>query len=165
MKEGGPVRIREYDDTRDREALRACSIELQDFERRFDTRMPEGARISEAYLCQLFEDCRRSDGAIFVADDDGEVVGYAYVLAHLVSEDVSDGPDDHALLSDLLVLDSHRDRGIGRALMERSESYARERGARYLRISALAENRVARGLYASQGFEEREIILEKILDP
>ncbi len=164
MKQGGPVRIRDYDDTIDREALRACAIELADSLRRFDSRMPEGARIAEAYLEQMFEDSGRSDGAIFVADADGEVVGYVFVLAHLISEDIADGSDDHALIADLVLLDSYRKRGIGRALMERSEAYARERGARYLRVSALTENQAARGLYDSQGFKEREIVLEKILD-
>ena len=61
------------------------------------------------------------------------------------------------------MLASHRNRGIGRLLLAKSEAYARSHGCQCLRISVMAANGAAKALYISQGFEEQEITLEMIL--
>ncbi len=157
------MHIREYDETKDRAGLRRCVIELQDFERNFDPRKPEGSGIADAYIENLLSKCRRCLGAIFVAEDAGIVVGYTCVLARVRSDDVSDEPREYALVKDLVVLSNYRNRGIGRRLLDASEAYARDHGAACLQIAALAANAVARALYTERGFKEREIILEKPL--
>ena len=157
------MRIREYDETTDRDGLRRCVIELQEFERNLDPRLPEGPSIADAYMTDLLNNCRRFLGEVFVAEDEDAVVGYACVWARARSDDVSEGPREYALVADLVVLGSHRNRGIGRRLLDRSESYARAQRAKHLRISALASNTRARTLYTDVGFEELEIVLEKVL--
>ena len=56
-----------------------------------------------------------------------------------------------------------RGRGIGRSLLEAAERHARDQGSKWLRISVLAQNRIAAGLYERFGFEPRVIELEKNL--
>ena len=157
------MRIRECDRKNDFDGLRRCAIELQDFERNLDPRRPDGASIADRYIEQMFRDSRQFAGKIFVADDDGAVVGYASVWARAQAEDIWEGPQEYALVPELVVLSSHRNRGIGRLLLSASEAYARSHGCQCLRISVLAANSEARTLYTSQGFKDHEILLEMSL--
>jgi ribosomal protein S18 acetylase RimI-like enzyme len=157
------VQIRECDQKNDLPGLRRCAIELQNFERVLDPRLPEGSTIADEYVEQMFRDSKRYTGKIFVADDDGAVVGYASVWARARAEDIWEGPQEYALVPELVVLSSYRNRGIGRLLLSTSEAYARSHGCECLRISSLAENAAARALYASQGFKDHEIVLEMSL--
>ncbi len=157
------VRIRECDRKSDLDGLRRCAIELQDFERNLDSRLPEGSSIADRYIEQMFQDSQRFTGKIFVAEEDSAVVGYASVWARARAEDIWEAPQEYALVPELVVLSSHRNRGIGRLLLSASESYARSHGCQCLRISVLAANNAARALYTSQGFKDREILLEMSL--
>ncbi len=155
--------IREYAEARDRDGLRRCAIELQNFERTIDPRMPDGASIADPYLEQMFVDLRRNAGKVFVAIDENAVIGYACVWARTRPDDVSEAPQEYALVTELVVLASHRELGIGRSLLRAAVSYAKEQGSSCVRISVLAENDAARALYRSEGFENREITLEMAL--
>ncbi len=157
------MRIRECDRKSDLDGLRRCAIELQNFERVLDPRLPEGSSIADGYIKQMFRESKRYAGKIFVADDDGAVVGYASVWARARAEDLWEEPQEYALVPELVVLSSHRNRGIGRLLLSTSAAYARSHGCECLRISTLAANDAARALYASQGFKDHEIVLEMSL--
>jgi ribosomal protein S18 acetylase RimI-like enzyme len=158
--------IRDYDEARDAAALHACFAELQDFERALEPDLPPGAEVASAYLPLLFERCARWRGRIFVAaQEDGRVVGFAAVQAAVPQEEPDDPPGCYALLSDLVVLPEARRSGLGRALLERAEAYARAEGAQVLSLAVLARNAGARSLYAAAGFRERFLQLEKRLVP
>lgn len=153
------MQIREYSSC-DREGLRRCAIELQDFERAIDPRMPDGSSIAEPYLEQMFVDLKRNAGKIFVAIDEGAVIGYTCVWGCTRPEDISEAPQHYALVTELVVLASHRKRNIGRALLRTALAYARKGGASCARIAVFADNHAARSLYRSEGFVDREITLE-----
>ena len=67
---------------------------------------------------------RHPDAAVYVAEDDGEIVGRLSVARdpHSASRHVAD--------LGLMVAASHRRLGIGRALLERAATWAREAGVR-----------------------------------
>jgi ribosomal protein S18 acetylase RimI-like enzyme len=155
--------IREFDRARDDRAVRRCFVELQDFERGLDPRMPPGERIADAYLALLFERCRRFDGVVLVAEQGGAVVGFVAVWTRWRSDEPDDDPAPLAFVSDLVVSAPQRRRGIGRALLRAAEACARQAGAPALRLSVKADNAGARALYAREGFGELEIELEKKL--
>ena len=100
--------IRPLNRQTDMDGLRDCLIELQDFEREIDPRMPPGKEIADDYIFEMLEDCETCDGAIIVADD-----------------------------------------------------IARAKKVRWLRISVLAANHVARRLYTELGYKELHLDLEK----
>jgi GNAT superfamily N-acetyltransferase len=75
--------------------------------------------------------------------------------------ELDDPPGHYALIADLVVLDSHRGRGIGRQLLERAETYAKQAGATELRIGVLTNNRAARRLYLNVGFQPHLEVLAK----
>lgn len=157
--------IRDYDGVRDADALHTCFAELQDFERALEPDLPPGAEVASAYLPLLFARCARWRGRIFVAAQEGRVVGFAAVQAAVPQEEPDEPPGCYALLSDLVVLPEARRSGLGRALLERAEAYARAEGAHVLSLSVLARNAGARSLYAAAGFRERFVQLEKRLVP
>jgi GNAT superfamily N-acetyltransferase len=153
--------VREYFRDTDIDGIRACLVELQDFERRIDSRMPAGDEIANMYISESVSKCAECHGRIFVADEDGEIAGYATVLAKVRSGALDDGDLEYAYVADLVVRETYRGRGFGRRLLAKAETYARDEGAKWLRIGVLAKNEVARSLYISSGFSELQIKFEK----
>ena len=154
--------IRDYDPARDRAAVRACFAELQDVERGLEPVLPEGRAVADAYVEYMFARSAELDGAVFVAEEDGDVVGFICVWARVPPEDPSE-ERYCAHVSDLVVLPRWRNRGIGRALLARGEEYARGGGAERLRLGVLARNQGARRLYLDSGFREVFVLLTKAL--
>ncbi len=153
--------IREYDRYADFDGIRACLIELQEFERRIDCRKPSGEEIANAYISDALAKCAECHGRIFVADEEGNVAGYATILAKVRSDSLDDGDLEYAYLADLVVRAAYRGRGIGRELIAKAETYARDEGAKWLRVCVLAENEGARRLYNVSGFSELYVDFEK----
>ena len=56
-------------------------------------------------------------------------------------------------LMDIVVYDSSRGKGIGKALIERVKQWSKEQGADYLELSVLEKNTLAEALYLREGFE------------
>ncbi len=100
-------------------------------------------------------------GQIFVAEIDGAVVGFVTVIAREPFTELDEPPGTYALITDLVVLPPHRNKGIGRALLERAEAYARSAGARELRIGVLVQNEPARRLYLAANFSPHLEIMTK----
>ena len=125
--------------------------------------MPSGAEIVDAYIPQMLERCAECDGIILVAEIDGDVAGFATILARVKSDEIEDGDIEYGLISDLIVAREFRERGIGKMLMKAAESYAITSGVKWLRIGVLAKNYAAEHLYDSLGFEKLYIEREKEL--
>jgi GNAT superfamily N-acetyltransferase len=155
--------VREYRGDADFDGIRACLIELQDFERRIDGRKPRGDEIADACISDALSKCAECDGRIFVADESGQIAGYVTVLAKVRSDAVDEGDLEYAYLADLVVRAAYRGRGIGRALVARAETYARDAGAKWLRVCVLAQNESSRRLYNTSGFFELYVDFEKEL--
>jgi RimJ/RimL family protein N-acetyltransferase len=90
---------------------------------------------------------RHPDAAVFVAEDEGEIVGRLSVARdpHSASRHVAD--------LGLMVAASHRRRGIGRALLEQAEAWARSAGVIKLELHVFPWNEPAIRLYEEFGFE------------
>ncbi len=144
--------IRDYEIAQDRDQLRACVLELQDFERGLEPRLPRGEEMVDQYLAFMLERCARTSGGVFVAEVDHTVAGFVAVLARVPPEEPDEDPTPYAYVSDLVVRSAYRRRGLGRALLEQAERFARGAGASLLRVGVLARNEDARRLYASMGF-------------
>ena len=158
------ITIRQADE-RDRAGLEMCFDELQTFERSIEANRADASLIRDAYIRGLFDECAVSSGAIFVAEASHRVVGFVCVLARVDSEDLIERDRDHAYVTDLVVLDSYRRAGIASELMRVAEAHAISCGARRLRVGVLAANSGAHNLYRKLGYRDREIVLEKSLDP
>lgn len=154
--------MRPWDPARDRPAVVRCFAELQDVERALEPSLPEGAAVAETYVHWMVARCAEWDGAVFVAEDGGAVVGFVCVWAHVPPDDPS-YHHDTAHVSDVVVLPAARGRGIGRTLLARAEEHARARGAERIRIGVLARNERARRLYRGCGYRDVFTLLTKPL--
>lgn len=90
-----------------------------------------------------------------LVEHEGRTVGYA--MANLIL--------DEAHLPSIGVLDGHRRRGLGRRLMEQMLALVRAHGARVIFLEVRRQNRAARRLYESLGFELLSIRRDYYWDP
>lgn len=157
------ILVRDFDEKTHLNRVRECLVELQDFERLLDPRMPPGAEIVDRYIPQMLDRCRRCKGKVLVAEIDGRVAGYASILTRVRSEELEDGDFEYGLVSDLVVVQEFRKLGIGRKLLDAAESHARDCGVKSLRIGVLDDNEAAKRLYLSMGFSGLYVELEKTL--
>lgn len=102
----------------------------------------------------LAEALTGSAAAIFVAvDDDGRSLGFIHLTT---AEDYYDARET-AHVADVIVAREAAGLGVGTALMERAEQWAREQGFAMLTLNVFTANRRARDLYAKLGFAEEWI--------
>ena len=90
---------------------------------------------------------KHPDAAVFVAESNGGIVGRLSISrdGHPASDHVAD--------LGLMVSRDHRRQGIGLALMETAEQWAREAGVRKLELHVFPHNVPAIRLYEKLGYE------------
>lgn len=98
---------------------------------------------------------------IFIAEDAG---GNALGLIHLHPATEHYNKEEHGHVEDLIVSKEGEGRGVGRALLEKAEEWARSRGYRWLTLNVFAENSRARELYKRLGYGEDIVKCVKELD-
>ena len=155
--------IRDFDEEVHLIGVQACLIELQDFERSLDPRMPSGSDIVDDYVPRMLDRCKQCGGKVLVAEVDSEVAGFTTILTSVKSEEIEDGDIEYGLVSDLVVASKFRRQGLGRKLLEAAESYAKANEVKWLRIGVLAENHSANALYESLNFKKLYVECEKQL--
>jgi ribosomal protein S18 acetylase RimI-like enzyme len=96
---------------------------------------------------------------IFVAEDEvGERLGFASVShsTHFTGE-------GQAYIGELATAKAAEDRGVGKALVQACEEWAREQGYRILALATGAANERALGFYRHLGFLDEDVTLVRLL--
>jgi ribosomal protein S18 acetylase RimI-like enzyme len=73
--------------------------------------------------------------------------------------------DRHAHIFLLYVAPEHRRQGLGKALMQQAEAWARERGDRQIGLQVFQTNQPALALYQGLGFSTQSLWMTKPLGP
>lgn len=152
------LKIRPYNPRRDKQVIKNLLVELLDSEKAVEPEWPSGVEIIEPYFNWMLRRSRKFSGAIFVADDDGQVIGFISVLGRAIPTDPDEYPREYALISDLIVHGPYRSQGIGRQLINVAEDYARQCGVSTIRLEASAGNTRGRQFYTRSGY--RELVIE-----
>jgi len=92
------------------------------------------------------DDVRRDAAGVFVAEENGEVVGYVTTWL--------DQEGGIGNIPNLAVAASHRNQGLGRKLLEHALDHFRAAGLTHAKIETLAQNAIGNHLYPSLGFVE-----------
>lgn len=152
--------IREYRQE-DIPALEECIVELQEFERKIEPNRREGTSVSQKYVEGVVKNCKQQNGNIFVAEEDGKVIGFCSVWVEKKPEELISTLAEYAYISDCILLPDFRGKGLGKALLSAAEKHAIEAGMKTIIIGVLAKNTGAIEVYKKAGFEDYEMLLRK----
>lgn len=96
----------------------------------------------------------KGNGAIFVAEHNGQVVGMCTVQLRISTAMGC----EVGIVEDLVVDIEYRSRGFGSALLGKLEEWAVERGLPRLQLQADRDNHSALGFYRSHGWRNTNLI-------
>jgi ribosomal protein S18 acetylase RimI-like enzyme len=102
-----------------------------------------------------------SDNCVFVAEQEGTVVGYVYAALEPLSWKELRGPA--GFIHDVAVAAEFRRSGMGTKLMEAAINWLRERGAPRVLLGTAAANRGAQALFHRLGFRDTMIEMTREL--
>jgi ribosomal protein S18 acetylase RimI-like enzyme len=123
----------------------------------FDARrfLPTRDRMPADYAAFLLRQMADGDVMLLVADDAGDVIGYAYAAIEDYDYTVLRGPA--GVLHDIVVDPASRHRGVGRRLLETVLECMHGRGAPRVVLSTAERNEAAQRLFAAVGFRRTMI--------
>ncbi|MBP5157893.1 MAG: GNAT family N-acetyltransferase [Treponema sp.] len=97
---------------------------------------------------------------MFVAENDGELIGFAHVLFCRAKSISCLKAQDNIYLQDLLVTERFRNRGVGTQLLNAARQYGREMGADFFRTQVFPMNKAGLRFYERNGFSQKMITIE-----
>ena len=116
----------------------------------------------EGYASFISTQLKDPDMAVLVADDDGDVIGYAYAAVEGHDYMTLRGPA--GVLHDIIVDPEHRGQGIGRLLLDATLEFFRSRGVPRVVLLTAARNEAAQRIFESTGFRRTMIEMTLELD-
>ncbi len=129
----------------------------------FDSRrfLAATSRTKEGYASFLGAQLDAPGAAVFVAEENANVIGYAYVAVESYDYMALRGPA--GVLHDLIVDPSSRGRGVGHRLLEAVLEHVLARGLTQLVLSTAERNEAAQRFFASAGFRRTMIEMTREL--
>jgi ribosomal protein S18 acetylase RimI-like enzyme len=118
----------------------------------FDSRrfLPATSRTKEAYAAFLGSQLDEPEAAVFVAEENANVIGYAYLAVESYDYMSLRGPA--GVLHDIIVDPERRRDGVGRRLLAAVLEYLRSRGLSQIVLSTAERNEAAQRFFAGVGF-------------
>ena len=98
---------------------------------------------------------------LFVADDGGEVVGYA--LGEIEKRDPFYEEEFFGILDEIIVDESHQSKGTGKKLLEEIFNWFRKNNIKYAELEVDRRNGKAHNIWEKQGFEVNTYKMSKKL--
>jgi GNAT superfamily N-acetyltransferase len=120
-----------------------------------------GNDAEEGYAWFLGTQLRNKDAAVFVADRDGEVLGYVYAAVEPLSW--KELRDECGFIHDIVVEERGRRSGLATALIERAIEWLRERGMPRVVLGTADRNHAAQCLFTALGFRRTMIEMTREL--
>lgn len=124
--------------------------------------IPPGDDPEGGYAWFLGTQLDRDDVAVFVAERDGEPVGYVY--AGMEPHSWKELRDEAGFIHDVVVAEGGRRAGIATALMEAAIEWLRGRGAPRVMLWTAQQNEAAQHLFERLGFRRTMIEMTLELD-
>lgn len=152
------ITIRPYNHA-DKDAVVRCLESLSDYLAPLDPinkirRLPLWGK---RYTSWLLNAVKKQDGAIFVAQIDGRIVGViAVVVVKMTKLDqLSFAATQMGRVLELFVHEPFRHQGVGNFLMQKAECHLREKQCEFVRIEVFEPNVGAHKFYQSLGYTDR----------
>jgi ribosomal protein S18 acetylase RimI-like enzyme len=124
--------------------------------------LPARPGTPEGYASFMSTQLEDPDKAVLVAEDNGDVIGYAFAAVEGYDYMALRGPA--GVLHDVIVDPEHRGRGVGRLLIDAALGFFRSRGVPRVVLSTAERNEEAQRLFARMGFRRTMIEMTRELD-
>ncbi len=124
----------------------------------FDELKPFSTKQSaEAYIEHALRDVREMNGALFVADYEGEVVGFVQGVIKRHDDEVMYNLTHHLSVDGwiglLITKPDFRSKGIGKALINQMKDYFKKNNCTVMRLFVASNNQLATDVYTKYGFK------------
>ena len=136
---------------------------LQDYEAAFEPDRRLDAEFAREHWQELLRRHAEKHGIFLIAESGGQPVGWAFAHDETNEVFVIEADRRHGFLAELYVAPQARGKGLGRALIEGCETWARGRGHRLLTVGVLAKNPSAIRAYEGAGYAPYWITLRRYL--
>ena len=136
---------------------------LQDYEAEFEPNRRRDPEWAVEHWREAQHRCAERHGIMLIAEDAGKPVGWAFAHDERAEVFVVEPERRHGYLTELFLLPEARGKGLGRALIEACEAWARERGHRLLTVGVLSHNRSAIRAYEGAGYAPYVTIMRRYL--
>ena len=103
------------------------------------------------------------DAPVFVAEEGGEKLGYAFCVFQRHRRDGALNDFDSLYIDDLCVDEAARGKGAGKALFQYVKDFARKSGCFSVTLNVWEGNDAARAFYDRMGLKPQKTTLETIL--
>lgn len=114
---------------------------------------------TEAYLKRTFEYLKKRNGVIFMAEENGKLLGS--IIGVISKKEgiyaLEAYPSKDGRVLELFVSSDARGKGVGSLLMQKMEDYFRENGCKASTVECFAPNKEALKFYQRSGYVERLI--------
>ena len=121
---------------------------------------PDAEKTMRRFLVDL---SMNSHSCLFVAEADGEVIGF--LSGELREGSPAFKPKTWAAIEDIYVTSGHRSLGVGHALFKECQKWAKKKGADGVSLQVAAVNVRARKFYKELGFREVSVYQVKEFKP
>ena len=113
---------------------------------------------AQGWITGSIEQHGKKSVVIVAEDEHGERLGFATVShsTHFTGE-------GQAYIGELATNETAEGRGVGKALAQACEQWARDQGYRFLSLATGAANERALGFYRHMGYQDEDVTLVKLL--
>ncbi len=159
--------IRNYVDT-DYNRILELNTEFSDFFEEFDKWQKvdqDTDAVAKYYLDKNLELIKKHDGAMYVAEAETLIVGFAamYIREQSEEEALTTIPMRLGHLESLFVSGPYRSQGVGEALIKRAEDYFRSKDCTHSELDVFGPNTKAHNFYERNGYEDIKMTMIKAL--
>ena len=126
-----------------------------------DIFMPGKTKYTEEMLLDMFKD---DNNPIYVAREDGKVLGYAFCELREVPFSTTMVPHKSLFIDDLCVDKNIRSKGVGKALFDYVKQEAKKMDCYEVTLNVWEGNDSAIAFYKKMGMQVKEYQMEYILD-
>jgi GNAT superfamily N-acetyltransferase len=158
QKQIRPLRLPE-----DEPAVLAYIQGLQDYELGFEGNRRRDPAFAVDHWRDVQHRCAEKHGAIFIAEQGGNPVGWAFTYEEHGELFIAEPERRHGFLAEIYVVPGARGAGHGKALIQACEAWSRGRGHKLLMIGVLAKNARAIRAYEGVGYEPYALTLRRYL--
>jgi GNAT superfamily N-acetyltransferase len=136
---------------------------LQDYEAAFEPDRRRDPGFAVEHWRDLQHRCAERHGIMLIAEDGGRPAGWAFAYDERAELFVVEPERRHGFLAELYLAPEARGKGLGRALIQGCEAWARERGHKLLTVGVLARNPSAIRAYEGAGYAPYGITMRRYL--